>query len=115
MLPNRMQLSRQTEDHLKRLKIQTGLTPNITARIAFFRSIESNFLYTGETIKLDGTLILDKITWLGDTASVTELVLKIKYPTFEGRDLMKAWAAHIEDGIAALRNHKSLLSFSDAL
>jgi DNA sulfur modification protein DndE len=115
MLPNRMQLGRQTEDHLKRLKMQTGITPNVSARIAFFRSIESSFIYGGETIKLDGSLVLDKVTWLGDTVSVTELVLKIKYPTFESRDLMKAWAAHVEDGIAALRNHKNLLSFSEAL
>lgn len=115
MLPNRMQLDRQTEDHLKRLKSQTGLTPNVTARIAFFRSIESDFLYKNEIKKLDGTLVLDKVTWLGDTGSITELVLKMKYPILDSRDLMKAWAAHVEDGIAALRNHKCLLSFAAAL
>ncbi|MDA7234427.1 DNA sulfur modification protein DndE, partial [Escherichia coli] len=27
------------------------------------------------------------------------------------KDMVKAWAAHVEDGIAALRNHKSLLNF----
>ncbi|EAP1447716.1 DUF1832 domain-containing protein, partial [Salmonella enterica] len=35
MLPNRMQLSRQTEEQLKRLKGYTGLTPNVAARLAF--------------------------------------------------------------------------------
>ncbi|WP_146685594.1 DndE family protein, partial [Escherichia coli] len=29
MLPNRMALSRQTEDQLKKLKGYTGITPNI--------------------------------------------------------------------------------------
>lgn len=45
MLPNRMQLTRQTEEQLKRLKTMTGLTPNIAARLAFYRSIESGFRY----------------------------------------------------------------------
>ena len=45
MLPNRMQLSKNTEEQLKKLKAQTGITPNISARIAFFRSIESGFTF----------------------------------------------------------------------
>lgn len=36
MLPNRMVLSRQTEEQLKRLKGYTGITPNVAARLAFF-------------------------------------------------------------------------------
>lgn len=36
MLPNRMVLSRQTEDQLKKLKGYTGITPNVAARLAFF-------------------------------------------------------------------------------
>lgn len=35
MLPNRMVLSRQTEDQLKKLKGYTGITPNVAARLAF--------------------------------------------------------------------------------
>lgn len=46
MLPNRMQLSRQTEEQLKRLKSYTGITPNVAARLAFFRSIENEFRFT---------------------------------------------------------------------
>ena len=80
MLPNRMQLTKQTEEQLKRLKIYTGITPNVSARLAFFRSVESGFRYQGDERKLDGSLVLDKITWLGDTAQVTELVLSMTYP-----------------------------------
>lgn len=66
MLPNRMVLSRQTEDQLKKLKGYTGITPNVAARLAFFRSVESEFRYSPERDgKLDGSLVLDKITWLG--------------------------------------------------
>ncbi|MFP2770765.1 DNA sulfur modification protein DndE [Oceanisphaera sp. KMM 10153] len=116
MLPNRMQLTRQTEDQLKRLKANTGITPNVAARLAFFRSVESDFRYhTDSDKKLDGSLVLDKITWLGGTLAVTELVLKMTYPELEQKELIKAWAAHVEDGIAALRNHRSLKDFSQTL
>lgn len=117
MLPNRMVLSRQTEDQLKKLKGYTGLTPNIAARLAFFRSVESDFRYSPErdSKKLDGSLVLDKITWLGETLQTTELVLKMLYPQLEQKAMIKAWAAHVEDGISALRNHRSLKDLVQAL
>lgn len=117
MLPNRMQLSRKTEEQLKKLKGYTGITPNIAARLAFFRSIESEFRYNAEIncSKLDGLLVMDKITWLGETLQTTELVLKMLYPQLEHKAIIKAWAAHVEDGIAALRNYKSLRELLYAL
>ncbi|MCX9064611.1 DNA sulfur modification protein DndE [Citrobacter portucalensis] len=110
MLPNRMQLTRQTEEQLKRLKGFTGVTPNVAARIAFFRSVESEFLFLPENDnrKLDGQLVLDKITWLGETMHTTELVLKMLYPQLDQKEMVRAWAAHVEDGIAALRNYRNL-------
>lgn len=115
MLPNRMNLDKSTEDNLKRLKQYTGITPNVSARIAFFRSVESGFEYTPSEKKLDGSLVLDKITWLGETAFVTEQVLKMKYPNLEQKEFVAAWAAHVEDGIASIRNHKSVSSIANAL
>ncbi|WP_410515770.1 DNA sulfur modification protein DndE [Pantoea allii] len=117
MLPNRMQLSSQTEDQLKKLKGYTGITPNIAARLAFFRSVESEFRYSPghEAKKLDGSLVLDKITWLGETLQTTELVLKMLYPQMAQKDMIKAWAAHVEDGIAGLRNYRGLRDFVQAL
>jgi DNA sulfur modification protein DndE len=109
MLPNRMQLSKTVEEQLKKLKGSTGITPNVSARIAFFRSIESEYTYQPEiAYKLDGSLVLDKFTWLGKTQLVTELLLKQKYPELEGKELQTAWASHVEHGLGALRNHKSI-------
>lgn len=117
MLPNRMQLSRQTEEQLKKLKGYTGITPNVAARLAFFRSVESEFRYSPERndTKLDGSLVLDKITWLGETLHTTELVLKMLYPQIPQKDIVKAWAAHVEDGIAGLRNHRNLKNLTLSL
>ncbi|HAS8195579.1 TPA: DNA sulfur modification protein DndE [Vibrio vulnificus] len=112
MLPNRMNLTRTTEEQLKKLKGYTGITPNVSARVAFFRSIESDFRYQGQEAKLDGSLVLDKYTWLGETSDVTELVLKMYYPKLDAKGCQQAWAAHVEDGIASIRNHKQLSNLS---
>ncbi|MGP2704189.1 DndE family protein, partial [Serratia marcescens] len=58
-------------------------------------------------------LVLDKITWLGETLQATELVLKMLYPQLTQKDIIKAWAAHVEDGIAALRNYRNLRDLSN--
>jgi DNA sulfur modification protein DndE len=115
MLPNRMQLTSQTEEQLKRLKGYTGITPNIAARLAFFRSIDSDYRYQLDERKLNGTLVLDKVTWLGETLLVTELLLKMHYPEFPQKDLARAWAAHVEDGISVLRSSRSLKDLSQKL
>jgi DNA sulfur modification protein DndE len=110
-----MQLTSQTEEQLKRLKGYSGITPNISARLAFFRSVESGYRYQIDERKLDGALVLDKVTWLGETALATELLLKMIYPDLTAKDMVKAWSAHVEDGISALRNHRSLKDFANAL
>ena len=109
MLPNRMQLSRTVEEQLKKLKSYTGVTPNVSARIAFFRSIESDFKYDPTTsYATNGSLTLDKITWLGRTQEITELLLEQTYPDLEGKQLQQAWAAHVEHGVSSLRNIRSI-------
>lgn len=115
MLPNRMQLSLETEEQLKKLKAYTGITPNIAARLAFFRSIESGYVYTQDERKLDGMLVLDKITWLGETSLVIELILKLHYSNFDPKQMAKAWAAHVHDGAGSLRNHRNLKDFVSAI
>lgn len=115
MLPNRMQLNKTVEEQLKKLKASTGITPNISARIAFFRSIESDYTYQPNVVyKLDGSLTLDKFTWLGKTQLVTELLLKQRYPDLDGKEMQIAWASHVENGIGALRNYKYLSDLNSA-
>jgi DNA sulfur modification protein DndE len=116
MLPNRMQLNKTVEEQLKKLKGSTGITPNVSARIAFFRSIETDYCYQPNiAYKLDGSLTLDKFTWLGKTQLVTELLLKQKYPKLTGKELQTAWASHVEHGVSALRNTKNIVSFVERL
>lgn len=98
MLPNMMWLNKAVEDELKRQKEQTGITPNVAARIAFFKSIEAGFVYDkSQQVQLNGTLKLDKVTWLGMTQLATELLLKQRYPEFTDKELWAAWAAHVSE------------------
>lgn len=109
MLPQTMWLNKAVEEQLQTLKGKTGVTPNVAARIAFFRSIEKGFVFNKEKdYKLTGSLKLDKFTWLGKTQMVTELLLKQRYPEYSDKDLHTAWAAHVEDGVSGIRNHKNL-------
>lgn len=115
MLPNRLQVNSRVEDQLRRLKGATGIAPNLSARIAFFRSVESGYRFDDMSYRADGKQNMDKAVWLGDTIAATELILKMIYPHLDGRNLMLAWAAHVEDGIASLRNHRTIKDFCSAL
>ena len=116
MLPHSMWLNKAVEEQLIGLRGRTGITPNVASRIAFFRSVEAGFTYDKTSNhKLTGSLKLDKFTWLGKTELVTELLLKQRYPDFTEKELQAAWAAHVENGIASLRNHRNLSSFSSKI
>ena len=109
MLPQTMWLKKSVEEQLQTLKANTGITPNVAARIAFFRSVESGFVFDKTTdYKLSGSLKLDKFTWLGKTQQVTELLLKQRYPEYSDKELQMAWAAHVDNGIASIRNIETL-------
>lgn len=109
MLPQTMCLNKAVEEQLQTLKGKTGVTPNVAARIAFFRSIEKGFIFNKEKdYKLSGSLKLDKFTWLGKTQMVTELLLKQRYPEYSDKELQTAWAAHVENGLAAIRNSTNI-------
>lgn len=112
-----MQLCKETEDNLKKLKVYTGVTPNVAARLAFFRSVESGYRAPIDELrmKLDGSLVLDKQTWLGETMQLTEMTLSMLYPELESKKHILVWAYHVQDGIASLRNMKSIYQLCNSL
>lgn len=115
MLPNRLNLPKQTEERLRRLNQNTGIKPNVGSRIAFFKSLERGFTYKNSSIKLDGPLAQDKITWLGDCRESIEMLLKQRYSELPSKELAKAWASHVEDGMSGLAGSRSLLSLISRL
>lgn len=115
MLPPKIKLKKQTEEHLKKLKGYTGVPINVLARIAFFRSLESGYVFSGDAIDLGGVLDLNKSVWLGDLELAVETLLRKYYPAFSSKQLELAWASHVEDGIASLRTFKSVKELSAGL
>ena len=109
MLPTRgLKLPKDTDELLRRLKQRTKVTPNILSRIAFFKSVESGYRYHDKSIKLDGSLVLDKVTWLGDLSLAIECTLQMLYPELDNKDLEKAWATHVQHGAKSFRSAKSI-------
>lgn len=111
MLPNKMKISERATNSLRRLQNNTGLTVNISSRLAFFTSLERGFRYDTETTQVEHTgRELDKHTWLGDNADIVEMLLKEAYPSLNKQDIYKAWVSHIDDGSIQIENKKSLVS-----
>lgn len=112
MLPNSLWLTKTVEDRFKLLKQRTGISPNVIARLAFFRSLEGGAKCDPSvTYNLNGNLKLDRLTWLGATELATNVALKKIYPEVNNeRVLHKLWAMHVEKGASIFHNHDDLIS-----
>lgn len=113
MLPNKMKISERATKSLMRLQSNTGLTPNIGARLAFFSSIETSYRFDaqGDTIDHSGKE-LDKHTWLGDHVALVEILLTQAYPSYTKKEIYAAWAGHVNDGSTKIENTKNLIALS---
>lgn len=112
MLPNTLWLTKDLEDRFRMLKQKTGVTPNVMARLAFFRSLEQGFKCDPAVeYNLNGNLKLDRLTWLGATELATNVALRKCYPNItDARCLQKIWAMHVEKGASIFHNRDSLIS-----
>lgn|GEM_PF-334244 len=109
MLPNKMRISENATNLLRRLQNNTGLTVNIGARLAFFISIERNYRFKPEDSSTEHTgRELDKNSWLGEHAQITEQLLLSRYPNYPKQKLHSAWASHVENGIQEVDSKKTL-------
>lgn len=116
MLPNKMKISERATKSLMRLQNNTGLTPNIGARLAFFTSLEKGYRFDAHNDSIEHTgRELDKHTWLGDHVRLVEMLLKQTYPGFTKQKLHDAWAAHIDDGSIQLESSTSPLQIINKL
>lgn len=76
MLPNRVKLSKTATDKLRNIKVQTGVTPNISARIAIMLSLkDGSSLKNINTSDTDGQE-LNKSVLFGDHEVVYEALIR---------------------------------------
>ncbi len=75
MLPNRIRLSQKATDKLRYLKMKTGITPNIMARIAIMLAIkEGSNLKNAGVSDLEGQE-LNKSTLFGENSGVYDVMI----------------------------------------
>lgn len=104
-----MRISERALRSLMRLQSNTGLTPNISARIAFFKSIGGTYRYNPSKDEVDTKgRELDKHSWLGDNVDIVEMLLKQTYPTLSKRELYNAWVKHVDDGASMIEVTKNI-------
>lgn len=109
MLPNRVKLSKSATDRLRNIKIQTGLTPNIVARIAIMLSLkDGSSLRNVSPADTDGQE-LNKSVLFGDHADVYD-VLITQYIHDHGikQPVQKTVSSLVEAGIHKMGHVKKL-------
>ncbi|MGI9279994.1 MAG: DNA sulfur modification protein DndE [Endozoicomonas sp.] len=95
MLPNRIRISKKATDLLARMKGNTGLTPNILARLAIAHSLETGSLRKKVKTELDGQEF-NTNTLLGEQADVYAMLIRQQSQDIE---ISKAVAQLVDDGL----------------
>lgn len=109
MLPNQVQLSTIATSKMQYIKSKTGLTPNISSRIAIMLAMkESSNLKNAELEDLNGQ-ILNKGILFGEHMDVYDVLInQYIYDNDIELDIKKTIASLIEVGVHKMGHIKSL-------
>ena len=75
-LPNRIKLSKKATDRLRMLRQRTGVTPNVLARIAIMKALETSTDLSNAGVNDADGQELNRDVLFGDLASSFELLLQ---------------------------------------
>lgn len=108
MLPNRIKLSKNSTDKFRYLKMSTGLTPNILARIAIMLALKDGSSIFNPSPDTDGQE-LNKSVLFGDHEHVYEAMIKqFIHDTNEIRPISHVISSLIEIGVHKMGHIKDL-------
>ena len=109
MLPNQVQLSTKATSKMQYIKSKTGLTPNISSRIAIMLAMkESSNLKNAELEDVNGQ-ILNKGILFGEHMDVYDVLInQYMYDNDIELDIKKTIASLIEVGVHKMGHIKSL-------
>jgi len=108
VLPNRFRISKASTEALKLLKARTGVTPNVTCRIALMLSLERGSNGGERSVDLEGSELYTH-TLFGEASQIYEYFLKQVHGEMDAKRLSMVVASHIESGTEELKKVKSLL------
>lgn len=110
MLPNRVKISKSATDRLRNIKVQTGVTPNIIARIAIMLSLEDGGSLRNVMASDAEGQELNKSVLFGDHVDVYDALItqyihshSIDYP------IQKVVSSLIEAGVHKMGHIKGLV------
>ena len=108
MLPNRIKLSKNSTDKFRYLKMSTGLTPNILARVAIMLALKDGGSIANLAPDAEGQE-LNKSVLFGDHEHVYEAMIKqFIRDTSETRSISQVISSLIEIGVHKMGHIKDL-------
>lgn len=109
MLPNRVKLSKSATDRLRNIKIQTGVTPNIIARIAIMLSLNDGSSLKNTTASDTDGQELNKSVLFGDHVDVYDaLITQYIHNHSIDQPIQKTVSSLIEAGVHKMGHIKNL-------
>jgi len=108
MLPNRIKLSKNSTDKFRYLKMSTGLTPNILARVAIMLALRDGSNIININPDTDGQE-LNKSVLFGDHEHVYEVMIKqFIHKTKDTRTISQVISSLVETGAHKMGHVKDL-------
>lgn len=112
MIPHRLKISEAATSRCRYIKSRTGVTPNITCRIALMLSLRDKRPTFKEGVDAQGQEF-NAPTLFGEHQRVYELLLeKYKAETADERDLAEIISCHIDNGLHKMGHVRSLLDLA---
>ena len=112
MLPNRVQLSKIVTNKLQNIKNKTGITPNLSSRIALVKALESTTSLVNAGVEDADGQILNRDVLFGEHVEIYELLIReYLYLNSIEMELDKVIAALIEIGVHKISHVKNLQLF----
>jgi DNA sulfur modification protein DndE len=108
MLPKRVRISKGATETLKLLKARTGLTPNITCRIALILSLENGPRGGEREVDQTGSEF-NAPTLYGEFGNLFDCLIREVHGALDTKAIGVVIASHIDNGLDSLRKTKNIL------
>jgi len=108
-IPNRIKLSKKATDRLRMIRQRTGVTPNVLARVAIMKALETSTEITNAGVNDTDGQELNRDVLFGDLTSSFELLLQFYIEKNNITEPIKeVVVALIEIGVHKIGHVKSL-------
>ncbi len=108
MLPKRVRISKAATETLKLLKARTGLTPNITCRIALILSLKDGPRGGEREVDQIGSEF-NAPTLYGEFGTLFDCMIREVHGALDTKAIGTVIASHIDNGLDRLRKAKNIL------